>query len=107
LPVSQSIARWLGDIGFPVVEPLPVEQPIVGDGYAVTLWRYLPRFDEAFIEFVADQIPVASRHARICSSWADAVACVFQVGYPNLRLRCFLGSPPQLPETGADRSGKH
>jgi aminoglycoside phosphotransferase (APT) family kinase protein len=43
LAVSVHVTRWLGRIGFPVVEPLPVEQPIVGDGYAVTLWRYLPQ----------------------------------------------------------------
>ena len=43
LATSVQIARWLGGIGFPVVEPLPVEQPVVSDGYAVTLWRYLPQ----------------------------------------------------------------
>ena len=43
LATSVKLTRWLGGIGFPVVEPLPVEQPVVSDGYAVTLWRYMPQ----------------------------------------------------------------
>lgn len=43
LATSVQVTRWLDGIGFPVVEPLPVEQPVVGGGYAVTLWRYMPQ----------------------------------------------------------------
>ena len=43
LATSVQVTRWLGGIGFPVVEPLPVEQPVISDGYAVTFWRYLPQ----------------------------------------------------------------
>jgi aminoglycoside phosphotransferase (APT) family kinase protein len=40
---SVQVTRWLGGIGFPVAGPLPIEQPVVVDGCAVTLWRYLPQ----------------------------------------------------------------
>jgi hypothetical protein len=43
LATSVQVTRWLNDIGFPSVEPLPVEQPVAGDGYVVTFWRYLPQ----------------------------------------------------------------
>jgi aminoglycoside phosphotransferase len=43
LATSVRITRWLAGIGFPTVEPLPVDQPIVADGCAVTFWRYLPQ----------------------------------------------------------------
>jgi Phosphotransferase enzyme family len=43
LVTSVKITRWLADIGFPTVEPLPVDQPVVSGGYAVTFWRYLPQ----------------------------------------------------------------
>lgn len=43
LATSVQVTRWLGGIGFPVVEPLPVEQPVIGEGYAVTFWQYLPQ----------------------------------------------------------------
>ena len=41
LATSVQVTRWLSDIGFPSVEPLPVEQPVAGDGCVVTFWRYL------------------------------------------------------------------
>ena len=37
------VTRWLTETGFPAVEPLPVEQPVVTHGRAVTFWRYLPQ----------------------------------------------------------------
>ena len=43
LATSVQVTRWLSDIGFPSVEPLPVEQPVAGDGCVVTFWRYLPQ----------------------------------------------------------------
>ena len=43
LATSVQVTRWLGGIGFPIVEPLPVQQPAVSYGYAVTFWRYLPQ----------------------------------------------------------------
>ncbi len=41
LATSVQVTRWLAGLGFPTVEPLPVDQPIVVDGCAVTFWRYL------------------------------------------------------------------
>jgi aminoglycoside phosphotransferase (APT) family kinase protein len=43
LATSVKVTRWLVDIGFPTVEPLSVDQPVVGGGYAVTLCQYLPQ----------------------------------------------------------------
>jgi aminoglycoside phosphotransferase (APT) family kinase protein len=43
LATSVKVTRWLADVGFPTVEPLLVDQPVIGDGYAVTFWRYLPQ----------------------------------------------------------------
>jgi hypothetical protein len=43
LATSVRVTRWLAGIGFPTVEPLPVGQPVTGDGWAVTFWRYLPQ----------------------------------------------------------------
>jgi aminoglycoside phosphotransferase len=43
LATSVNVTRWLTRIGFPSVEPLPVEQPVTGDGCVVTFWRYLPQ----------------------------------------------------------------
>jgi aminoglycoside phosphotransferase (APT) family kinase protein len=41
LATSVKVTRWLADTGFPAVEPLLVDQPVIADGYAVTFWRYL------------------------------------------------------------------
>ena len=35
------VTRWLTQIGFPTVEPLPVEQPVTSHDCVVTFWRYL------------------------------------------------------------------
>jgi aminoglycoside phosphotransferase len=43
LATSVQVTRWLIGIGFPTVEPLPVGQPIIDGGCAVTFWRYLPQ----------------------------------------------------------------
>ena len=43
LATSVSLTRWLASIGFPTVEPLPVEQPVTSHGCAATFWRYLPQ----------------------------------------------------------------
>jgi hypothetical protein len=43
LVTSVRVARWLAGIGFPSVEPLPVEQPVMGHECVVTFWRYLPQ----------------------------------------------------------------
>ena len=43
LETSVKVTRWLADTGYPAVEPLPVEQPAITDGCAVTFWRYLPQ----------------------------------------------------------------
>jgi aminoglycoside phosphotransferase (APT) family kinase protein len=43
LATSVKVTRWLADTGFPTVEPLLVDQPVIGDDYAVTFWRYLPQ----------------------------------------------------------------
>lgn len=43
LAVSVRVTRWLTGTGFPAVEPLPVDQPVVTHGCAVTFWRYLPQ----------------------------------------------------------------
>jgi hypothetical protein len=43
LATSIRVTRWLAGIGFPAVEPLPVEQPVTGNGCAVTFWRYMPQ----------------------------------------------------------------
>lgn len=42
LETSVRVTRWLTALGFPAVEPLPVEQPVVTGGCAVTFWRYVP-----------------------------------------------------------------
>lgn len=43
LATSVQVTRWLTEIGFPSVEPLPVEQPVTGNDCVVTFWRYLPQ----------------------------------------------------------------
>jgi Phosphotransferase enzyme family len=43
LETSVKVTRWLSSIGFPAVEPLPVDQPVSTDGCVVTFWRYLPQ----------------------------------------------------------------
>jgi hypothetical protein len=43
LATSVRITRWLTDVGFPTVEPLPVDQPVTSHGCAVTFWQYLPQ----------------------------------------------------------------
>ncbi len=43
LATSVRVTRWLTEIGFPAVEPLPVDQPVTGHGCAVTFWRYMPQ----------------------------------------------------------------
>lgn len=43
LAASVRLTRWLTRIGFPTVEPLPVDQPVTSHGCAVTFWRYLPQ----------------------------------------------------------------
>ena len=47
LATSVRVTRWLTETGFPAVEPLPVEQPVVSHGCAVTFWRYLPQHGPA------------------------------------------------------------
>jgi hypothetical protein len=41
LATSVQLTRWLAGIGFPTVEPLPVDQPATSRCCAVTFWRYL------------------------------------------------------------------
>ena len=43
LETSVRVTRWLTGIGFPSVEPLPVDQPVISEGCVVTFWRYLPQ----------------------------------------------------------------
>jgi hypothetical protein len=43
LATSVHVTRWLAGIGFPTVEPLPLDQPVIANGCAVTFWRYLPQ----------------------------------------------------------------
>lgn len=43
LDTSIRVTRWLGASSFPAVEPLPVDQPVLSHGCAVTFWRYLPQ----------------------------------------------------------------
>jgi hypothetical protein len=43
LATSVNVTRWLTGIGFPTVEPLPVDQPVTSHGCAVTVWRYHPQ----------------------------------------------------------------
>jgi len=43
LAASVQVTRWLAGIGFPAVEPLPVDQPVTSHGCAVTFWRYFPQ----------------------------------------------------------------
>ena len=47
LDTSVRVTRWLGTSGFPAVEPLPVDQPVLSHGCAVTFWRYLPQHGPA------------------------------------------------------------
>lgn len=42
------LARWLATHGAPVPPLLEVEQPIVVDGYAATIWKWLPGAGERF-----------------------------------------------------------
>ncbi|MER7579586.1 phosphotransferase [Kitasatospora sp. NPDC097691] len=37
------LVKWLTAHGFPTVELLPVDQPVIADGHAVTFWQYLPQ----------------------------------------------------------------
>ncbi|MFJ8477038.1 phosphotransferase family protein [Kitasatospora sp. NPDC094011] len=39
------LVQWLTTHGFPTVELLPLEQPVIVDGNAVTFWRHLPQPD--------------------------------------------------------------
>lgn len=41
LALSVKVTRWLTEIRFPSVEPLPVDQPVCSRGCVVTFWRYL------------------------------------------------------------------
>jgi aminoglycoside phosphotransferase (APT) family kinase protein len=43
LDTSVRVTRWFNDVGFPAVEPLPVDQPVTSRRCAVTFWRYLPQ----------------------------------------------------------------
>ena len=43
LATSVQVTQWLAGIGFPTVEPLPVDQPATSHGCAITFWRYLPQ----------------------------------------------------------------
>jgi aminoglycoside phosphotransferase len=43
LDTSVRVTRWLRAASFPAVEPLPVDQPVLSHGCAVTFWRYLPQ----------------------------------------------------------------
>jgi len=47
LATSVQVTRWLTASGFPAVEALPVEQPVLSHGCAVTFWRYLPQHGPA------------------------------------------------------------
>jgi aminoglycoside phosphotransferase (APT) family kinase protein len=47
LDISVRVARWLTETGFPTVEPLRVDQPVVSHGCVVTFWRYLPQHGPA------------------------------------------------------------
>ena len=47
LATSVRFTRWLTHTGFPTVEPLDVDQPVVSHGCAVTFWRYLPQHGPA------------------------------------------------------------
>ena len=47
LDTSVRVTRWLNQSGFPAVEPLPVDQPVLSHGCAVTFWRYLPQHGPA------------------------------------------------------------
>jgi aminoglycoside phosphotransferase (APT) family kinase protein len=47
LATSVRVARWLTETGFPTVEPLQVDQPVVSHGCVVTFWRYLPQHGPA------------------------------------------------------------
>ena len=38
LATSVQVTRWLTEIGFPSVEPLPVEQPVTGNGCKNKSW---------------------------------------------------------------------
>ena len=49
LATSVQVTRWLVDIGFPTVEPLPLDQPVVANGCVLTLWRYLPQKGPALV----------------------------------------------------------
>jgi hypothetical protein len=40
---SVRVTHWLTRIGFPTVEPLPVDQPVTAHRCAVTFWQYLPQ----------------------------------------------------------------
>jgi aminoglycoside phosphotransferase len=47
LATSVRVTRWLTSTGFPAVEPLDVDQPVVSHGCAITFWRYLPQHGPA------------------------------------------------------------
>ncbi|MGW0770800.1 phosphotransferase [Streptomyces sp. NPDC002676] len=38
-----TFVRWLMDAGFPTVPLCPVDQPVVIDQHAITIWQYLPQ----------------------------------------------------------------
>ncbi|MEV7600961.1 aminoglycoside phosphotransferase family protein [Kitasatospora sp. NPDC089797] len=37
------LVQWLTNHEFPTAESLPVEQPVIADGHAVTFWQHLPQ----------------------------------------------------------------
>ncbi len=46
LRAAVRVTRWLSTAGFPAVQPLDADQPVVIGDRAVTFWRYLPRQDD-------------------------------------------------------------
>lgn len=56
--------RWLMELGFPTapLHPVPVAQPLVVDGAAVTFWTYLPQPEEPVAAVELAQ-PLAALHA--------------------------------------------
>ncbi|MFF3730744.1 phosphotransferase family protein [Streptomyces sp. NPDC002476] len=40
---TASFVRWLMQAGFPTAPLHPIDQPIIADGHAITLWKYLPQ----------------------------------------------------------------
>lgn len=40
---SIHVTRWLAGLGFPTVEALDIDQPVIANGCLVTFWQYLPQ----------------------------------------------------------------